>query len=279
MDRSLLLDGGKLDSERHSVNLNTSVLECTGERMIPGESDAATFWEHVARYRFACQYVAGRDVVDIACGEGYGTAALQRAGARTTIGIDVAEEAVSHAKKKYGIDARCGSAEAIPLPDNSVDLVVSFETIEHVPEPLSFLNECARILRLDGMLIMSTPNVNIYHDRVSKNPFHCSEMKFDEFSSLVKKRFMEVRAYGQTRPRPWYLRLRGFRRCSYMLRNLVDARPTIPANFGSSDMAKLCSRRPGMLERMLCPDSVKSCTKYQLQRSMYVTVVARGKRA
>ena len=106
-----------------------------GERMVPETSDRFTFWEHVYRYAFASRFVAGKRVLDIACGEGYGAAALQKAGASHVIGVDVSGDACVHALKRYGLDARPGSGEQIPLADDSVDVVVSFETIEHVRNP------------------------------------------------------------------------------------------------------------------------------------------------
>src|SRR5690242_18456144 len=106
-----------------------------GERMVPEVADQSTFWEHVYRYAFACHFVAGKRVLDVACGEGYGAAALQRVGAASVVGVDVSELACSHVRSKYGLDARAGGAEQIPLADNSVDVVVSFETIEHVRNP------------------------------------------------------------------------------------------------------------------------------------------------
>src|SRR5687767_6601798 len=96
-------------------------MEDTGERMLPETTSAVTFWEHIYRYRFAARFVRGRRVLDIACGEGYGAAALLRAGAASVIGVDISEEACEHARQKYGIDARPGSAEQIPLPSQAVD--------------------------------------------------------------------------------------------------------------------------------------------------------------
>src|SRR6266704_1151086 len=111
-----------------------------GERMVPEVSGGMTFWEHVHRYAFACRFVAGKRVLDIACGEGYGSAALQKAGAAQVIAVDISDSACAHARAKYGVDARPGAAERIPLPDGSADVVVTFETIEHVPNPERFLD-------------------------------------------------------------------------------------------------------------------------------------------
>src|ERR1019366_4929606 len=139
-----------------------------------------TFWEHVYRYAFACRFVRGKRVLDIACGEGYGAAALQKAGAARVTGVDISEAACFHARSKYGIDAKLGAAEKIPLGEGSVDVVVSFETIEHIPNPDRFLDECVRVLVPGGRLIISTPNKSIYGQAV-QNPYHWSEMTEEGF--------------------------------------------------------------------------------------------------
>lgn len=180
------------------TNVGIAPLEHTGERMVPESSDNATFWQHVFRYAFACRFVKGKRVLDIACGEGYGAAALKEAGAVHVTGVDISEEVCRHAREKYGLDARPSSAEQIPLPRNSVDVVVSFETIEHVPNPLRFLDECTRVLAPGGRLIISTPNKGVYiRPGNPPNPFHCSEMTEDEFSSALCARFRRVKLYSQ----------------------------------------------------------------------------------
>lgn len=188
------------------VDPSVAPLSPTGERMVPESTDRFTFWEHVYRYAFACGFVPGKRVLDIACGEGYGAAALQRAGAAHVTGVDISEEVCQHARERYGIEARTGNAESIPLTNESVDVVVSFETIEHVPFPLRFLEECARVLAPGGRLIISTPNKPVYSGPGRPvNPFHCSEMTESEFTSALKKRFTGIRLYTQ-RPRsaPWW---------------------------------------------------------------------------
>jgi ubiquinone/menaquinone biosynthesis C-methylase UbiE len=168
-----------------------------GERMVPEVSGGITFWEHVYRYAFACRFVAGKRVLDIACGEGYGTAAVEKSGASQVFGVDISDSSCLHARKKYGVDARVGSADQIPLPDNSVDVVVSFETIEHLPNPNRFLDECARVLARGGTLIISTPNKGIYGLDGPANPHHCSEMTEEEFSTALHARFRRVRLHTQ----------------------------------------------------------------------------------
>jgi 2-polyprenyl-3-methyl-5-hydroxy-6-metoxy-1,4-benzoquinol methylase len=200
------------------------------ERMVPEEAHARTFWEHIGRYRFARDFVRGRRVLDIACGEGYGAAALAHAGAASVIGIDVSPEVCEHARRKYGLDARPGDAQAIPLADRSVDIVVSFETIEHVAEPAGFVRECARVLDAQGTLIVSTPNRPVYSGEATANPYHHIEFDEREFLDLLRAEFATVRLFTQF-PRsaswwssrslaaetsPW-LRIRGFWRLSSLL--------------------------------------------------------------
>lgn len=185
-------------------------LEFTGERMIPESSDKHTFLEHIYRYRFAKNFVRGRRVLDIACGEGYGSAALIRAGASSLVGVDISPEACNHARRKYGVDARVGDVTNIPLPDRSVDLVVSFETIEHVSNPAKFIDECARVLTRDGTLIISTPNRDTYRHISGNNPFHCSEMCEEEFVGLLRSRFNKVSLYSQHPRSVRWWSLRGF---------------------------------------------------------------------
>jgi SAM-dependent methyltransferase len=172
-------------------------LQFTGERLIPDDAGSRDiFWEHICRYQFACRFAANRRVLDIACGEGYGSAALLKSGA-SVIGIDVAEEACRHAARKYGISTMVGDAGKIPLPDDSIDLLVSFETVEHVPEPSVFLSECFRVMAPGALLIMSTPNKPAYQRHCASNEFHCSEMNEQQFASLLNDTFGSSEMYGQ----------------------------------------------------------------------------------
>src|ERR1700694_2221819 len=111
-------------------------LPLDGERFVPGEMHGNIEFEHRHRYLFASQLVSGKAVLDIACGEGYGSALLAKS-ARRVIGVDIAERAVEHAKQRYqaeNLEFATGSCAAIPLGDGAVDVVVSFETIEHHAE-------------------------------------------------------------------------------------------------------------------------------------------------
>lgn len=177
-----------------------SDLAFTGERFIPGTR--GEIWiEHWHRYHFASRWSAGRRVLDIACGEGYGSALLARQAARVT-GVDVSLEAVEHARLAYAsvrnVDFRQGSCTRIPLPDESVDLVVSFETLEHIEEQDAFLDEIGRVLAPDGVLLMSCPNKAEYTDkRGFRNEFHVKELYREQLETLVRSRFAHADWYGQ----------------------------------------------------------------------------------
>jgi 2-polyprenyl-3-methyl-5-hydroxy-6-metoxy-1,4-benzoquinol methylase len=173
-------------------------LQFTGERIVPGKTVEELFREHEIRYQFAGSYVEGKDVLDIACGTGIGTDYLRRQGARTSSGLDIDGEAVRYANLNYRYCrfAECDASQ-IPISDNSMDVVVSFETIEHLPDSVKFLVECKRVLRPGGLLICSTPNHTVYR-WYGKNPFHTREFAVEEFIGLLGSLFGKTDIYTQT---------------------------------------------------------------------------------
>jgi SAM-dependent methyltransferase len=171
-------------------------LETTGERLVPElQHGELVHAEHLARYRLAAQLADGRRVLDAACGEGYGTAILAQGGASAAVGVDIDEATVAHAAQRHGLDFRAGDVGALPFEDGSFDLVVSFETIEHVPEPERALDEFARVLAPDGLLVISTPNKLRY---LVENEFHVREFTHHEFAALLRGRFPSVRLVYQS---------------------------------------------------------------------------------
>ena len=175
-------------------------LEFTGERFVPGAR--GPIWiEHWHRYHFAAPWARGKRVLDIACGEGYGAALLARE-AREVAGVDISPEAVAHAKRTYAgignLRYAQGSCAAIPLPDASVDLAVSFETIEHIHEQAQFVAELARVLAPDGVLLLSSPDKAEYSDRRAfANEYHVRELYRAELEALVAARFPHLRWFSQ----------------------------------------------------------------------------------
>jgi ubiquinone/menaquinone biosynthesis C-methylase UbiE len=167
----------------------------TGERMIPELAPRSVYWEHFYRYRFACNYVFNKRVLDIASGEGYGTSALMKAGASSVVGIDISEETVAHAKKKYNLNYIVANAEAIPVSDESIEVIVCFETIEHLKNPTIFLKECARILAPKGKLVISTPNR--FRPNNYSREFHLMEYSEGDFMVLLHKYFSQIKMYYQ----------------------------------------------------------------------------------
>lgn len=116
---------------------------------------------HRARYEFARSYVRDKIAADIACGLGYGCRILKSGGAKTVVGIDLCPEAISYAQSKHqttGVRFEVGDATQTPLLESSLDIIICFETIEHVPNTEGLLTEFTRILKPEGMLIVSSPN-------------------------------------------------------------------------------------------------------------------------
>jgi SAM-dependent methyltransferase len=174
-------------------------LPFTGERFVP--SAKGEIWiEHWHRYHFAARWAAGKRVLDVACGEGYGSAFLGRSAAYVA-GVDVSAEAIAHAERTY---ARPGAVEFVqasctrlPFPEASFDVAVSFETLEHIEGQDAFLDELARVLKPDGVLVLSCPNKLEYSDkRGFANEFHVKELYRGELAALVGARFPECTWYG-----------------------------------------------------------------------------------
>jgi ubiquinone/menaquinone biosynthesis C-methylase UbiE len=174
-------------------------LEWTGERLTTATSGQVEV-EHLHRYFLARALCRGLDVLDVASGEGYGTALLAQA-ARSVIGVEVSTEAVAYAGAAYrGPNLRFleGDARCLPLDDASVDAVVSFETIEHLYEHDQFLAEVRRVLRPGGRFITSSPERDTYSPSGSSaNPYHVRELSRAEFNALLRNSFAHVRLLGQ----------------------------------------------------------------------------------
>jgi SAM-dependent methyltransferase len=186
----------------------------TGERVVLGKSKSLTENEHLARYHFAAQLVEGKQVADIACGTGYGTQMLARNGARGVHGMDLSEEAVAFCQEHYSVpNATYSVANAqmlTAISDNSFDIVVSFETIEHLPNAEAYLNEMARILRPGGTFLVSTPDRRISSVlycffRRPANKYHVREYNERELIDLLSHRFHIKAYYGQAFVLWWFV--------------------------------------------------------------------------
>lgn len=156
--------------------------------------------DHLHRYSIALDFVKNKIVVDIACGEGYGSSILSEI-ANQVIGIDIDENTIFEAKSKYknqNLTFLVGRADNIPVDEKSVDIVVSFETLEHHDKHYEMYSEIKRILKNDGILIISTPDKRYYSDIKNRvNPFHIKELYLNEFRELTSKFFKNVTIYFQ----------------------------------------------------------------------------------
>ena len=181
----------------------SSTLPFTGERFVPGDPNAKgeMWFEHWHRYHYVLPLVAGKAILDVACGEGYGSALMSRHAAQV-VGVDISAEAIAHAGGTYAdrrnlklIEASC---TRLPLEAASFDVVVSFETIEHIHEQAAFLDEVKRVLKPEGVLILSCPNKAEYSDkRGFTNEFHVKELYRPELEALLAPRFGHTRWLSQ----------------------------------------------------------------------------------
>ncbi len=168
-------------------------MELTGERFLP-QMRGVIEYEHLSRYFFVIQQIdiKGKTIIDLASGEGYGSEILSRV-AQKVIGIDISIEAVNYAKKHYergNLEFIEGDACNIPLEDNFADVFVSFETIEHHDKHHEMLSEIKRVLKPEGILIMSSPDKKYYTDIPDyKNKYHVKELYFEEFKHLIRNYF------------------------------------------------------------------------------------------
>jgi SAM-dependent methyltransferase len=176
--------------------------EFTGERIIPGLVEENLLDEHLARYRFAVRFIRelefnGR-LLDAGCGAGYGAAALAESGAQV-LGIDVAEEAVAHARANYsrpGVEFQQCSCTTIPAGDATFQLITAFEVIEHIADWREFLREARRVLDPAGLFLVSTPNRLYYaesREKAGPNPFHVHEFTAKEFREELSQVFPYVK--------------------------------------------------------------------------------------
>lgn len=147
---------------------------------------------HLNRYLTAKPYVAGKRVLDVACGEGYGSKLLKDWGATSVVGVDISAEALQIANSSFsedGITFLNHSAEQLPFESDSFDVVVSFETIEHLEHPEVFLSEIARVVKFNGTVILSCPNDNYYAKNLDNytNPYHLRRYSWSDFRDLAEK--------------------------------------------------------------------------------------------
>jgi len=174
-------------------------LSLTGERTLP-DVPAENYWyrRHLAVYEWIAARVAGLDVVDMACGEGYGTAALARRAARVT-GVDANPEAHEHARLRYARPGVRFVRDLVESYSEPCDAVVFLQTIEHVRNPEEVLAHFREMLRPGGVAYVTTPNLLTLAppgaDK-SDNPWHLKEYRHEEFGELCRRVFESVELLG-----------------------------------------------------------------------------------
>jgi 2-polyprenyl-3-methyl-5-hydroxy-6-metoxy-1,4-benzoquinol methylase len=176
-------------------------LELTGERTLP-DLPEENYWyrRHLIVYNWIAERVTGKTVIDMACGEGYGSGVLGKSAKHVT-GIDANPEAYEHAKAKYENDHVTIVRDLIETHKAAelVDSVIFLQTIEHVQDPAGILRHFASMLRSGGSIFVSTPNLLTLAPEgaeKSDNPWHVKEYKPREFRQLCQEVFTEVEIYG-----------------------------------------------------------------------------------
>jgi SAM-dependent methyltransferase len=174
-------------------------LHLTGERTLP-DVPGENYWfrRHLAVYRWIAARVHGRRVVDLACGEGYGTAVLGRTAA-AVVGVDANPEAFEHAQLKYTAANVAFERDMIETWRGDVDCVVFLQTIEHVQDPGAVLARLRDLVGPRGVVYVSTPNVLTLApqgEERSGNPWHLREYRPDEFRALCERHFGGVDLLG-----------------------------------------------------------------------------------
>ncbi|SDP78169.1 Methyltransferase domain-containing protein [Phyllobacterium sp. YR620] len=229
----------------------------TGERFITNRSGEIEV-EHHHRYLFATQFCKGRDVLDIASGEGYGSYLLSQV-AKSVIGIDIDPDVVSQARRAYGSASLVfdvGSCQSIPLVPGSVDVVVSFPTLEHINQHSAFLDEVKRVLRPEGLFVLSTPNRQVYSSPGKQNPFQQFELSHQECETLLSKHFTHKTVGLQKATSGSVivpaakcdLVLEVFHRSNELTYELTDVPPNAPYLIGLASDSPLPSIRWGLLD-------------------------------
>jgi SAM-dependent methyltransferase len=173
-----------------------TALAWTGERFVTEiGGDGRIEIEHLHRYFIAREFCRAKHVLDIASGEGYGSALLAQT-AEQVIGVEVDGVSVEHASSTYrhsNLRYIQGDAVCLPIDNGSVDVVVSFETLEHFCNQEGFLKEVKRVLRACGFLLISTPEASVYSATgTAPNPFHMRELTRSEFLAQLQAEFRNV---------------------------------------------------------------------------------------
>lgn len=190
----VLVSHSPLESARRALRKVAYTLRTgywhSGERACP-DFPEANFVNHIKAYRFASQFCSNKRILDVGCGTGYGTSLLAHSAA-SAVGIDISRQAIRYARKRYlGTNVKFlqMNAESLAFPDCSFDFIVSSENFEHLHDQRANLREMSRVLKDDGMLLLATPNHEMFLG--INTPYHTHEFLYEEFLQLVQEFFGE----------------------------------------------------------------------------------------
>jgi len=174
-------------------------LSLTGERTLPDVPEE-NYWyrRHLVVYEWIAERAGGRRVVDLACGEGYGSAVLART-AESVVGVDANPEAFEHARLRYTTDRVRFERDMIETWSGDVDCVVFLQTVEHVQNPDAVLARLRELIGPAGIAYVSTPNLLTLAPKgaeKSGNPWHVKEYRAEEFRALCERHFGHVELLG-----------------------------------------------------------------------------------
>jgi ubiquinone/menaquinone biosynthesis C-methylase UbiE len=175
-------------------------MKYTGERIVPDDGELySLFKRHLALYEYAFQYAKNKVVLDVGSGEGYGPNLLAEKAAKVTA-IDNSLEAVEHAQRTYSkdnLEYTMMDATQLEFGDDSFDLVVAIESIEHLTDYKKFLDKVCRILKNTGLFILTTPHVRKPSpDHKPGSHYHYKEFSSLEFNEELKEYFNLVEIMG-----------------------------------------------------------------------------------
>ena len=164
------------------------------ERLDFGQSmpyNAAEASSHLNRYAMVKPIIKNKKVLDAACGEGYGSYLLKTWGASEVVGVDVSQTSIDKAASIFkceGLSFQCQNVETLQFPNHYFDVIVSFETLEHLDHPENFLKGIRRVLKPGGTIIISCPNDPYYYpDEETCNPFHKKKYTYFDFKNFTEQ--------------------------------------------------------------------------------------------
>ena len=167
----------------------------TGERISAHDEDfRPDLSQHLAAYRACLPFVSEKVVLDGGCGEGYGAKCIAES-ARLVVGVDSSWETAREARRgrPRNLHLSCSDLRTLGFRDGSFDVVCCFQVLEHFRQPVALLREAARVLRPQGVLILSTPNRLA---SFSENPYHFKEYRPEELRELLEPLFTSVEILG-----------------------------------------------------------------------------------